>query len=131
MAFKLTTNEARKVSELEALLDDTRSELNNEIVRFNETVETLMSAVNNAVDKYNDAIYATAAFCEDIAASYQAEWDEKSEKWQEGDAGDAAANWISQWESHCIEQIEPLEAPTLDEIDSDAESTLTELPSEA
>lgn len=53
-------------------------------------MERLKKILNQAEDDH--------AFMEEMASNMQSEWDDKSEKWQEGENGEAAAELITQLE---------------------------------
>lgn len=50
------------------------------------------------INNLEKAITELDEFRAEIAEEMQAYFDEKSEAWQDGDAGGSYANWIGQWE---------------------------------
>ena len=88
MAFKLTKPETKTK---EALLE-----------RLREVEE----GVQAAIERYNEVIDDVRAFCTDVAERAVEEWNEKSERWQEGDAGTAADEWISVWRDVDLPEVE-------------------------
>jgi hypothetical protein len=97
------------------------------IIAFNEAVETAFNEVESAVNAYNEAIGAANSLKSTLAESARGYFEEKSEKWQEGENGEKYASWIEALE----EEIEPLEieAPTeIPEAEFDAIDTFESLP---
>lgn len=72
-----------------------------EKARLSEQLEEARSAFEAAVQEAND-------FLEAVAPELRAYYDEKSEKWQESDAGSAYDGWVTTFESK-------LDEPALDE----------------
>ena len=89
-----------------------------------ETLNTAHAAMVEAIRAYNAALSGAATFAETIATERREEWDGRSERWQESDAGQNAATFVEEWESFESEEIdEPenaadeLEALTTDSAD--------------
>lgn len=55
-------------------------------------INDLMNAAATAVDSLR------AFLRDDVLSPLRSEWDEKTEKWQEGDAGQAAESWLTEWD---------------------------------
>jgi len=89
------------------------------IAKFNEDAANAFAAVEVARDAYTDALGAAAAFVEDVRSDAQSYFDDRSEKWQEGEAGEAYQEWLDE-----------LDAVHLDaaEIDEPAEVELPDRP---
>lgn len=89
-----------------------------------EALNTAHAAMVEAIRAYNAALAAAATFAETIATERREEWDGRSERWQESDAGQNAATFVEEWEGFEAEEIdEPenaaddLEALTTDSAD--------------
>src|SRR3974390_1904395 len=76
--------------------------------------EAAHQEVASAVEAYNDAVQEAVGWRDDIVSQMQEYYDERSEKWQEGEAGEQYQAWIDEWESASIE--EELECPELSEL---------------
>ena len=72
------------------------NELTDAIAGFELALEPLVTAVNAKVDAYNEALQDARGFLEDEANSAQEAFDEKSERWQESDKGQAVFEWMSE-----------------------------------
>jgi vacuolar-type H+-ATPase subunit H len=133
MAFKLTSKEDARKSELEAELEqavgaveDARNELQEEIAKliadFNE----------KHVDPLNTKLEEAHGFVEDIVNERQGEYDDKSERWQDGERGQSAQSWLQEWESSMgeLEAMEQVEVPEVYITIPDAHNALAGLPFE-
>jgi hypothetical protein len=106
MAFKLSKAELEQRSKLIERLNEAHGKLEAAINGYNEQVAELREPVEQAVSTYNEELAEAAAFAAQIAESRQGEYDDKSDKWQEGDKASAAADWISEWENFEADEIE-------------------------
>jgi hypothetical protein len=86
MAFKLTKDEAARKTHIMEALAEARAE------------------IEAAGDRYNEVLEQARAFAQEVAEDRRADWDLKSERWQEGDKGQAADAWISEWENFDSEE---------------------------
>jgi oligoendopeptidase F len=91
----------------ETLINERFGHLEDRINNYNEAVISLRSAH----DECQEAIVKVREWVENIASDRRDKFDEKSEKWLESEAGDAASEWLEAWESFEIEDIE-LEIPS-------------------
>ena len=55
------------------------------------------AALTAAVDAYNEVIATLRELVRGIEGDWQAAWDKRSERWQEGVAGQAVAESITAW----------------------------------
>jgi hypothetical protein len=70
--------------------------------RFSELLSKLKAApedLNEAIRNYNLVLLEAGSFVQAIGEDFRAAFDEKSERWQEGEAGQEAESFISEWES--------------------------------
>jgi hypothetical protein len=63
--------------------------------RFEEPAEAVIAAVT----AYNEALGALRALVRAIETDWQAAWDKRSERWQEGAAGQSIAEIITAWDA--------------------------------
>lgn len=118
MALKLSKSEENRldkfIEQLGALkqrIDDGKSELEQKI-------QELVDEFNEELIKpYNDVLQEAYDFVEDIGSDRRSEYDDKSERWQEGDRGQAASEWVDSWENavYDLEQVDELRAPSIDD----------------
>jgi chromosome segregation ATPase len=131
VTFKLNKQELTTRDEHVAKLEKAWAEIAQAISTYNGLVETLRAPIEQAVEKYNEVVVEAKAFAEEIANRFEGEYDERSEKWQEGEKGQAAAELKEAWQSIDMEEIN-LEWPDdLGIDDPDHAPELAELPMEA
>ena len=63
--------------------------------RIKEPAEAVIAAVT----AYNEALGALRALVRAIETDWQAAWDKRSERWQEGAAGQSIAEIITAWDA--------------------------------
>lgn len=134
MAFKLNKQEDARKSELEQELEQLVGSATDGLEELREKIGELVEEFNEKyVTPLGDKMDEARGFVEDIQNERQEEFDDKSERWQEGERGEAAQSWLQQWEQGAseLDTPEPLEAPTIDWDVPDASGILTELPFEA
>lgn len=134
MAFKLTRSEENRRDILADKLRDARMILDEAVAAQVAIIEDAYAAINAALVPYNEIVEKARGFVEDIASERDSEWDDKSERWQEGERGEAAREWISQWQdaADCeIETVDDVEVVTVDLELGDLAEFLEGLPTEA
>jgi hypothetical protein len=72
-----------------------------------QTFTRLLGEAGDAVAQLRDFV------SESIVERHQEELDEKSDKWREGEKGEAVAEWLSQWTEFMEELPEFNEAPPM------------------
>jgi len=60
-------------------------------------IEEPAAVLTAAVEAYNEALAALRELVRGIEADWQAAWDKRSERWQEGPLGQAIAETITAW----------------------------------
>jgi hypothetical protein len=134
VAFKLTKQEDARKSELEAELEQLVGEATDGLEVLREKIGELVTEFNEKyVSPLSEKMTEAYGFVEDIVNERQGDFDDKSERWQEGECGQAAQSWIQEWESGMqgLEAPAELEAPDLYFDIPDANNALAELPFEA
>lgn len=134
MAFKLTKQEDARKSELESELEQLVGDATDGLQELRDKIGELVTDFNEKyVTPLAEKMTEAYGFVEDIVNERQTDFDDKSERWQEGERGQAAQSWLQDWESGMqgLEAPESLEAPDLYFDIPDASNALTELPFEA
>ena len=119
MTFKLSKEQLARRVALAAELRTKAAALNIAIAAFNRGVEPLSQAVAEARDGYNATLATARALADSIAEAAREQFDAKSGRWQNGDAGSQVRSWIEQWEMSLDEVDLELPEP-LEELDPDA-----------
>lgn len=100
MAFKITCADQRRIEALIEKFDNKKSLVEEALTQLNEVRDELRGVV------------------EDIKDEMQSQYDDKSEKWLEGDRASPTEDWISDLEEvvSCLE--DEIEMPDTADIDS-------------
>ena len=130
MAFKLTKAEHHERALIVEKLTEAKTEVEEAIAAFNAKMEEAWAEVSAKIETYNETVTAAAEFRDNIVEQRQGEWDDKSERWQEGDRGQSAQGWISEWEGASLEPLEVEQPEELEVPDMDHDETLGGLPDE-
>jgi len=88
MSFELSANELK-----------TRDQLLADLQR-------VTTALEDATNDYNTVVDDIDTYVSSVRDRLQEEFDEKSEKWQEGDKGSAASTLIEEWSSMDVGHVE-------------------------
>lgn len=97
--FALSKQEIKQRDEIITKLVDARETLDAKMDAANAFIKSASDAIESAVSAYNKCLSATQEFIQDIVSQADNDIGEKSEKWQEGDRGQAADAWKTEWES--------------------------------
>jgi hypothetical protein len=100
MAFALKKSDLKRRDELAAALRE----------KF--------QAVEDAVGAYNEALGEARDFVEDLASAAEDDFSSKSDKWQEGERGEAARSWIDALQEFAPEDIEAPEEEAAEALES-------------
>jgi len=88
----------------------------------NQAMDEHFTNVEEAVNEYNAIVSEANEFQQTVAGDAQSEFDEKTEKWQEGEVGQSVSEFISLWEEELeeltIDRPDDLEDPGTDAIDA-------------
>jgi uncharacterized protein YukE len=103
-------------------LRDAHEELDDAVKKYNEKVNVAFSELQTFVETLNAKITEANDFVENIHSEQEAFFDEKSDKWQEGDAGSAYQDWMTQWGDRVCEEVELSEPEELYVSEIDFES---------
>ncbi len=77
---------------------------------YNDELKIAWSGLETARITFNEAIEEANAFRQSMLDDMQNFYDEKSEKWQEGDKGQAYQSWMDYW-SNEFDQISDIDEP--------------------
>lgn len=128
MAFKLTKAENKQRDELVANLEVASAALSEAVETANEQIALVEEGVNIAIEAYNEALSAAREFAQDIASRLEEEIGEKTEKWQEGENGQAAEELRNAWAELDLEDIEPITIEQVVDFDLSHRDDLENLP---
>ncbi len=106
MSFKLTKVEIKRRDDYASELSELADKLSEAIDTFNQELVNARTPVEAAVEAYNTLLEEAKGFAFDIANQAENDISEKSEKWQEGERGEAANEWKDAWENIELDEIE-------------------------
>lgn len=157
MAFKLTKMQSNILAPFVEQADTAHQAVDHAIQAFNEVRDEAWETLQDAITTYNDAI--TDAFMavaqaeegfvdalsdlkstiDEMVSDWESDFSDKSERWQEGEKGEAARAFIDAWadldlEAHTIEEPEPVTVDEMPEIEWDfglPSDVINDLPTEA
>jgi hypothetical protein len=125
MAFKTTKDQLVRRDALAVELRSRANALNTAIADFNRQLEPIARAVAEAQTYYNEAMESARTLASEISSPAQEQFDTKSERWQDSDAGNQTRSWIEQWEMS-LDDVE-LDLPEpIEEIDPEEHAGVLE-----
>lgn len=69
-------------------------------------LEAAATQVQAAIESYNAVLDEVRTFQEEVTNEAQGYFDDRSEKWQEGEKGEAYQAWVDEWYAADAEDIE-------------------------
>lgn len=131
MAIKLSKDELKRRDEIVEKLQTAAQDFQIAVDNYNEQVQALKAVVEAAYELYNEAVSEAHEFSAEIDCRLTDEIGEKSEKWQDGEKGQAAIAMQEEWMNASFDAEAELEWPDdLEFDDPDHASTLENLPTE-
>lgn len=127
MSFKLSVADRQELDRKVAALKALKDKVEDKIACANTEIEGIVEDVNIHVRSLGMAIADLSTFIEETASEWREEYEEKSDKWKEGDKGSAADSFISDWENISLATYDDLTLPELEleeELDLDAVENL-------
>lgn len=90
---KMSKDQIKERDGIAELLREKREALDAAIEAYNASAESLWGDIEEALGAYNETISDANSWREEVASDIQSYIDDKSEKWQEGERGQAFAEW--------------------------------------
>jgi hypothetical protein len=117
MAFKLSKGDLEKKKSIREELQRAYEHMRKTINDANVIIADAVSETNASIREYSAAVEEAKAFCKEVAEEWQGDFDDRSEKWQEGEAGEAVSQAISDWEGFDPDEVEEVEFDGFDTPD--------------
>lgn len=133
MAFKLTNAEDKQKSDIEADLEQAVGVIEDAKTELESEIEKLITDFNEThIAAFNEKLETARGWVEDIHRERSEDYDQKSERWTEGDRGQAAYDWLQTWESAVgeLDAMTDVEVPQLDITIPDAANVVQQLEGE-
>ena len=130
MSFRLERSEAARHADLARRLELAEAAVRSHFAELLSRLRALTEPVNAAIRQRNAVAEEAARFAEAVRERLNDEWDERSERWRDGDAGQAAQAFIDEWDAENICEMQEVRIVE-PEIDGDeAAGAFGELPHE-
>ena len=127
---KLTKSQQHQKQKLIDRMNHARGDLETAVEEYNTAMEEAWGKVEAARDQLQEAIDEADQFRDEIATLQDDYYCERSETWQEGDAGQAYCAWKDEW-SNELDEVGELEKPNELELpDTEAIDALDGMPDE-
>lgn len=118
MAFRADKVSLETREKLVTALAEKRAELDSALEAFNAQIAPLSADLRQAIEDYNSLLFDARAFVEEFVAEMQTEFEDKTERWQDSDRGQAVAEWISDLENSADFEDVGFEEPQEIELDA-------------
>lgn len=102
----LDKEQEKKKGELVDAIRSAHAELETAIKAFNETVETAKDEVQGKLNTLNEKITEAGEWTESIASDMDSYYEEKSERWQEGEKGQEYSAWKEEYENFSADSVD-------------------------
>jgi hypothetical protein len=114
MAFKIDKRDAKRIEDLADRLGEQREGIDNLIDVINEFIADRVGDLNLRIVDYNDTLGEARGVIEDIHSQADSDYQDKSEKWQDGERGSITKEWIE-----AVESIKDNDLNDISEFDID------------
>ncbi len=126
----LTKDHLTKRDEIVAALRVAAEKVEAAISQFNANLEVAMAPVDAAVEEYNRVVEQAGELAVDVYFEAEADFCNRSEKWQDSEKGEEYQEWMDQWNNVSLELAEVGRPDELETPDLSAADTLESLPQE-
>ena len=99
-----------------ATLEETGKALLDAVDEYNKAIEDAFDKLDPLVKAYNVAVSDALEFAQEVATDIDDYIGDKSEKWQEGERGQAYIAWRDEWDGWSLESVD-ISAPDAWELD--------------
>ncbi len=124
---KLSKADEEKKYNLLSQLRDAERKVNDEIAKYNDKLVLLKLPVEVAIANMNEVVESINGFLEDLYTEVNNYYDERSEKWQESDVGQAYLEWRDKLQE-TLEDVS-IELPErIDDLEYDPINDFEEIP---
>lgn len=131
MAIRLTREEVKEQARLAAALREHEQAVDVQFAALLMALKAVTGPLNIAIRARNLLAKEAAAFAERVHERMRDEFEEKSERWQESDAGQEASGLIEEWDGVDIPEVEEVQIVEPEIEGNEGSSALADLPAEA
>jgi hypothetical protein len=130
--IKLTAEEIGELASLSEQLRHAAADIESVTVQAQELLEEVYLPVNDAITVFNVIVVSSEALRERIAERLRTEYDNRSDSWKDGPVGTSVDEFITEWESNSVDELELISAPDISPaLDTTNVDVLEDLPQEA
>lgn len=108
MPFTLSKAQREEWATRRRHVADNRAAVEAEFATLSAALARIAVGVNEAIGRYNEVVRKAEAFARSVAEEHRETYDERSERWQESDAGQAALSFVEAWEEIDLDVVEPV-----------------------
>lgn len=117
MAFRISKTARAGIDEALTAFAKAGTDLESAVSGYNDAREQHWAEIDTAQSAYNDARQQVIDLLEAEADQAQSEYDDKSEKWQEGDKASAVSEWIDHLRAVVADDVEEAQIDEPPEIE--------------
>jgi len=125
---RLSKEQAKQKEVLVKAMLDQEDAYSVAVADYNEKVGLAWADLEQALCNYNSARGAVVDFMSEVAAEMEAYFDERSDAWREGEAGERYEVWRDAWGEEPDREVEVDSPVSLDESDDNLSDILAGLP---
>jgi len=123
----LTKDQSNQKAKIARALHDVGEELADAVNRYNAQMSALYSPIEELQGRYNELILEAQGFLEGVQEEQEAYIEDRSDRWREGDAGQAYSEWADAWRIG-LEEVEVYAPEPLDDLVLEEAELILELP---
>lgn len=127
---KLSKEQVAELASLSANVRTKLADLESAVDRYNSVIQDAKEDAIAAHNELRDAVDEAAEFVGSLHSDMEGYFDDRSEKWQEGEKGRAYADWMANFDS-ITDSVDDLELhDPVDMVDCDLADEIDNLPHE-
>lgn len=115
--MKISKAQASQLATFRSRLASTKGNVSRLYDDLLSAVKAAESKLAAAISEHNVVVGEADEFVANIADGFEDDFGEKSEKWQEGEAGEAARSFIDEWQGINLSEVDPVRVLRPDEPD--------------
>lgn len=116
---KLSKQQLAEKEQHKTDIDAAKAALDKAVEEYNEAIDREYMKVEAAINNYNGVAESFNQWREQIRSDQENYQSERSEKWQEGDSGQAYQEWMDAWG----EEVEELQVTEPDKLEINIDVT--------
>jgi hypothetical protein len=115
--MKISKAQSQQLATFRSRLASTKGNVSRLYDDLLAAIKAAESKLGTAIDEHNAVVGEAEEFVTGIADGFDDDFGEKSERWQEGDAGQAARSFIDEWQNINLSEVDRVRVLRPDEPD--------------